>query len=87
MRVGAVDRVDLLPPEITRYLTVSRQILYWFESTGHEAMPVWIWELQERKHGIYGFPPLGGLILGPCRASDGVKLLVCQAAHPELSIC
>jgi sarcosine oxidase len=53
--------VDLLPSEITRHLTVSRQILYWFESTGHEGMPVWIWELQERKHGIYGFPPLGGL--------------------------
>jgi sarcosine oxidase len=53
--------LGLLPTEIARFLTVSRQVLYWFESTGHEGLPVWIWELQERKHGIYGFPPLGGL--------------------------
>ena len=53
--------LELLPPEITRLLTVTRQTQYWFEAKGHEDLPVWIWELQERKHGIYGFPSSGGL--------------------------
>jgi len=54
--------VDLLPPEVTRLLTVTRQTQYWFEAKGHEELPVWIWELQERKHGLYGFPSRGGLV-------------------------
>jgi sarcosine oxidase len=54
--------MDLLPPEITRLLTITRQTQYWFEATGHEALPVWIWELQERKYGIYGFPSRDGLV-------------------------
>jgi len=53
--------LDLLPPEITRLLTITRQTQYWFEAKGHEELPVWIWELQERKHGIYGFPARAGL--------------------------
>ena len=52
---------ELLPPDIARLLTVTRQTQYWFEATGHEELPVWIWELQERKHGLYGFPSRGGL--------------------------
>ncbi len=52
--------VELLPPEFSRLLTVTRQVQYWFEAKGHEEMPVWIWELQDRKHGIYGFPARGG---------------------------
>ena len=54
--------MDLLPHEITRLLTVTKQIQYWFEATGHESLPVWIWELQERKYGIYGFPSQAGLV-------------------------
>ena len=54
--------VDLLPPEITRLLTITRQAQYWFAANGHQELPVWIWELQERKHGIYGFPSRGGLV-------------------------
>jgi sarcosine oxidase len=53
--------LDLLPPDMTRHLKVSPQVVYWFESTGHEKVPVWIWELQESKYGLYGFPQLGGL--------------------------
>ena len=53
--------VELLPPEISRHLTVTRQVQYWFEARGHEELPVWIWELQDRKHGIYGFPSRGGV--------------------------
>jgi sarcosine oxidase len=74
--------IDLLPPEITRYLAVSRQILYWFESTGHEGMPVWIWELQERKHGIYGFPALGGATKISTESFDGE--LTPQAMYESL---
>ncbi|MGZ5571996.1 MAG: N-methyl-L-tryptophan oxidase [Usitatibacter sp.] len=60
-----------LPPDLARLFTVTRQVLYWFE-TGPPperfvapAFPVFIWELQERRHVIYGFPaidgPAGGL--------------------------
>ena len=52
--------VELLPPGVARLLSVSRQVQYWFEAQGHDELPVWIWELQDREHGIYGFPSRGG---------------------------
>lgn len=63
--------VDLLPPEIARLLTVTRQVQHWFEAKGHEELPVWIWELQDRKHGIYGFPSRGGLAKIATEVFDG----------------
>ena len=59
--------VDLLPPEITRLLTITRQAQYWFAANGHQELPVWIWELQESNQGIYGFPAIDG-------AAGGVKV-------------
>lgn len=53
--------LDLLPQDVMRHLAVTRQTQYWFEADGHAELPVWIWELQERKHGIYGFPSSNGL--------------------------
>ncbi|HUR19755.1 MAG TPA: N-methyl-L-tryptophan oxidase [Vicinamibacterales bacterium] len=53
--------VDLLPPNVARLLTVTRQVQHWFEAVGHAEIPVWIWELQERQHGIYGFPSRAGV--------------------------
>ena len=53
--------LDLLPPDVARLLKVTRQTQYWFDAKGHEELPVWIWELQERKYGIYGFPARGGV--------------------------
>jgi sarcosine oxidase len=53
--------VELLPPEVARLLSVSRQVQYWFETEGHDELPVWIWELQGLEHGIYGFPSRGGV--------------------------
>ena len=56
-----------------RDLRVTRQVLYWFEPRGDIAafeaprFPVWIWELQETKHVIYGFPAIDG-------PGGGVKL-------------
>jgi sarcosine oxidase len=52
--------LELLPPEVSRHLEVLPQLQYWFEAKGHEELPVWIWELQDRKHGIYGFASKGG---------------------------
>jgi sarcosine oxidase len=53
---------ELLPPVVARLLTVTRQVQYWYEAKGHDELPVWIWELQERKHGLYGFPSRAGLV-------------------------
>jgi sarcosine oxidase len=50
-----------LMPAFARHLTVSRQVQYWFEAEGLEDLPVWIWELQDRSHAIYGFPARGGV--------------------------
>ena len=68
-----------LAPELARTLTVTRQVLFWFEPRGaiteYESprFPVWIWELQETKHVIYGFPAIDG-------AGGGVKLATEQYA-------
>jgi sarcosine oxidase len=54
-------------------LAVTRQVLYWFEPRAPVAefeaprFPVWIWELQDTRHVIYGFPAVDG-------AAGGVKL-------------
>ena len=60
-------------------LAVTRQVLYWFEPLGdigeYEAprFPIWIWELQETRHVIYGFPAIDG-------KGGGVKLATEQFA-------
>ena len=61
----------LVDPAIARHFKVYRQVLTWFDIDGDparfrpESFPVFIWGLQRREHGIYGFPavdgPLGGL--------------------------
>lgn len=59
-----------LPPEQARLFAITRQVLYWFETTAPverfaaPAFPVFIWELQERRHVIYGFPAIDGLAGG-----------------------
>jgi sarcosine oxidase len=53
--------VDLAPALRGRF-TVSRQVQFWFEAEGHDDMPVWIWELQERSHAIYGFASRDGIV-------------------------
>jgi sarcosine oxidase len=50
---------------------VSRQVQYWFEARGHAEMPVWIWELQDRRHGLYGFPSRSGLAKIATESFDG----------------
>ncbi len=53
-------------PEIGRHLTIYRQVLCWFDIDGPvapflpENFPVFIWELQGKRQGIYGFPAING---------------------------
>lgn len=60
---------SLLAPDLARLFTITRQVLYWFELAAPAAeftpprFPVWIWELQDRAHVIYGFPSLDGASL------------------------
>lgn len=57
---------EFLPPEYARHFAVTRQVLYWFDLDAPvqwfeaPAFPVFIWELQERRHVIYGFPAVDG---------------------------
>ena len=58
-----------LPEDAARLFTVTRQVQYWFEVRGTVErfmppnFPVWIWELQDRRNVIYGFPCLDGRTL------------------------
>jgi sarcosine oxidase len=57
---------DLVGPSVARHVTVYRQVLCWFDIEGPvtpflpEHFPVFIWELQGRPQGIYGFPAIDG---------------------------
>ncbi|HUP96546.1 MAG TPA: N-methyl-L-tryptophan oxidase [Usitatibacter sp.] len=69
---------NFLPPAWARLFTVTRQVQYWFEVPGlverfmPPNFPVWIWELQDRKNVIYGFPAIDG----------SLKLATEQYANP-----
>ena len=71
---------ELLPPGVARHFAITRQVLYWFELRAPLArftppgFPVWIWELQDRRNVIYGFPALDG-------PSGGVKVATEQYAE------
>ena len=62
-----------LDAEAASRLAITRQVQYWFEPRASVAefeaprFPVWIWELQETRHVIYGFPAIDG-------PGGGVKL-------------
>jgi sarcosine oxidase len=64
---------ELLGPRLARCFAVYRQVLLWFAIEGPiepflpERFPVFIWEVQARTQGIYGFPALDG-------AAGGVKV-------------
>lgn len=78
---------QLLDADLARHFRVTRQVLYWFETTGPIAdftaprFPIWIWELQDREHVIYGFPAIDG-------REAGIKVATEQyatQAHPDES--
>ncbi len=63
----------LVADPFTRHLTIYRQVLCWFDIDGPvtpflpENFPVFIWELQGKRQGIYGFPAIDG-------ARGGIKV-------------
>jgi sarcosine oxidase len=69
-----------LEPGLARHFAITRQVLYWFEVEApiaeYEAprFPIWIWELQDRSHVIYGFPAMDG-------AAGGIKIATEQYAE------
>ena len=75
----------LVEPRIAALFSVTRQVQYWFATEGAAgafeppAFPVWIWELQDRRNVIYGFPAVDG-------AAAGVKIATeqyAQSTSPE----
>jgi sarcosine oxidase len=60
----------LLDPALAQHFRVYRQQLYWFAIDGDAALfhpsafPIFIWELQGRRQGLYGFPALDGPLGG-----------------------
>jgi sarcosine oxidase len=59
---------EFLPPALAKHFTVTRQVQYWFqvrepvERFMAPNFPVWIWELQEQRNVIYGFPAIDGTL-------------------------
>lgn len=57
---------EFLPSALAAHFTITRQALFWFDVDPPVArftppeFPVWIWELQDASHVIYGFPAIDG---------------------------
>lgn len=63
---------DLLGGRYAELFKIYRQVQFWFEAEPAAAFrsprfPVFIWELQNSKQGLYGFPAIDG-------PEDGIKL-------------
>ncbi len=83
----------LVGPEISRHFKVYRQTLFWFDVERSltpylpENFPIFIWELQDRRQGIYGFPAIdgagGGLKIGAehydtTTSADAIERIITQ---------
>ena len=57
---------EWVAPALGAHLAIHRQVLLWFDVDGPvtpflpENFPVFIWELQKKRQGIYGFPAIDG---------------------------
>ncbi len=57
---------QILGGHFARFFQVFRQVLYWFDVEGNvapfrpERFPIFIWELQESRQAVYGFPVIDG---------------------------
>jgi sarcosine oxidase len=57
---------QLVGRDIAKLFSVYRQVLYWFDIDGDasafspQRFPVFIWELQRKPQGVYGFPAIDG---------------------------
>jgi sarcosine oxidase len=82
----------LIGGALATYFKIYSQHLYWFDIAGDPASflpaacPVFIWELQGRRHGLYGFPaldgPHGGVKVGTEQFEAGTTA---DAVHPPPS--
>jgi sarcosine oxidase len=70
----------LVDARLARYFKVHRQVMYWFAIQDAvapslpERWPVFIWELQRKSQGVYGFPAVDG-------PHGGVKVSTEAYAH------
>ena len=77
---------ELVDRRLARHFTVYRQTLFWFDVEGSvtpylpQRWPVFIWELQGRKQGIYGFPAIDGPRGGMKIASEQYEATTTAAA-------
>jgi len=57
---------QLVGRDLAKLFVVYRQVLYWFDIDGDASpfapsrFPVFIWELQKKLQGVYGFPAIDG---------------------------
>ena len=57
---------QLVGRDLAKLFAVYRQVLYWFDIDGDasafspQRFPVFIWELQQKPQGVYGFPAIDG---------------------------
>jgi sarcosine oxidase len=82
----------LVDRSLARHFAIHRQTMFWFDMDAPvsaylpERCPVFIWELQGKKQGLYGFPAVDG-------ANGGMKIATEQfaaatsadAVQPEVS--
>jgi len=72
---------EFVGPEFAQHLVIYRQVLCWFDIAGPitpflpENFPVFIWELQGKRQGLYGFPAVDG-------ANGGLKVATEQYDAP-----
>jgi sarcosine oxidase len=58
---------ELISKQYGQHFKIERQVLQWFEPKGSmepyksNNMPIFIWQLQNNKQGIYGFPAIDNL--------------------------
>ena len=70
---------DLIEERLARYFKVYRQVMFWFDVEGPrniflpDRLPVFIWEVRQRRQGIYGLPAVAG-------ATGGIKIATEQFA-------
>ena len=81
-----------LEPSLAHLFTVSRQTLHWFavdapiDRFEPPRFPVWIWELQDTRHVIYGFPAIDGRSGGAKVATEQYQTTTTpQSANREVS--
>lgn len=71
---------DLIGGDYSQLFKIYRQVLFWFDMEESERelfapdrCPIFIWELQGKEYGIYGFPAVGGPLGGVKIATEQLE--------------